>query len=149
MSRSLRRALIAALFFGAFLAQAGAWSAEPDLAAQWEARLADMALTLESRRIGGEGGRSSVTAVWHLCRGGGFRHTRSATVSAEAPGSQSSSMSQVSQTGRWSVAFMDGRAILVLRYKDGTQVSHALAAEGDTISLDGEPVSRAPSRDCP
>jgi hypothetical protein len=149
MSPSRRSGLIVGLFVSALLAEPGAWAAEPDPTTQWEDRLAGMVFKRESSHSSGEGGGFTATSVWHLCRGGSFRYSHSSTASVEAPGSLGSSTSQISQTGRWSVAIKGGQALLVLRYKDGTQTSYALAYDGVKTYLEGEPLFPGPSRNCP
>ena len=149
MSFPLRSVLIGILFFSGSLVETGAWSAEVGPVTQWEDLLAGMMLKRVSSHSSGDGGGFKTTSVWHLCRGGSFRYSRSSTVSVEAPGSLGSSTNQVSQTGRWSVVSKGSEALLVLKHSSGTQTLHLIAYDGENTSLDGEPVSREPSKECP
>ena len=148
MNLPLRLVISAVLFLSGSLVEPGAWSAEAGAVTQWEDLLAGMVLKRVSSHSSGDGGGFKATSVWHLCRDGSFRYSRSSTVSVEAPGSLGSSTNQVSQTGRWSVVSKGSEALLVLKHSNGTQTSHPIRYDGENTSLDGEPVSRVPSNQC-
>ena len=149
MNLPLRWILIGVLSLSGSLVETVAWSAEAGPVAQWEDLVAGMVLKRVVSTSSGDGGRINVTSVWHLCRDGRFRYSRSSSVSVEAPGSLGSSTNQVSQTGRWSVLSEGSEAFLVLKHSSGTQTSHSLVYDGESTSLDGERVIRMPSKECP
>ena len=147
MSLPLAAVLIGVLLFSESL-ETTAWSAETGPVTQWEDLLAGMMLERVSSHSSGNGGGFTATSVWHLCRDGSFRYSHSSSASVEAPGSLGSSTSQISQTGRWSVAVKGGEALLVLRHSNGTQTLYPITYDGENTSLDGERVSRVPSKQC-
>jgi len=106
-------------------------------------------LERETRVSSGLGSASNIKIAWDLCPDGSFRSSHSATSSVEASGSQSLSMNQTSNTGRWSVEMQGQDAVLVLIPRGGQRTVYQLVFDGQTLYLEGEKVGRSRSRVCP
>jgi hypothetical protein len=106
-------------------------------------------LERNSRVSSGLGSDSSIKIAWDLCPDGTFRSSHSATSSVEGSGSQSLSINQTSNTGRWSVEMQGQDALLVLIPRGGQRTVYQLVFDGQTLYLEGEKVGRTRSRVCP
>ena len=120
-----------------------------DLVSHWKELLAGAKLERQSHVSSGSGAGAGLSTTWDLCRDGTFHSSHSSTASVEAPGSLSLSTNAVTHTGRWSVEIRGEEALLVLMYRDGRRIAHALSADGPTTSLDGERVTSMRSSICP
>lgn len=114
---------------------------------EWYGRLSGMMLTRQWTQPDRTGESTTTSQVWHLCYDGRFVYSLSLGPSTTGP--PDAGREQDREVGSWRVEANNASALLVLTTSFGTSRSYSLKYDGEQTYLDGEPVIRAASDQCP
>lgn len=111
----------------------------------WYGRLSGMMLT---RRLPAGNANAYVAQTWHLCEDGRYyvrflrRRPRNAVAPDPGEGSEQ-------DTGTWRIDMQDSQAALVLAATNDLPRRYPIQFDGEQMRLNGEPVTRERSNECP
>ncbi|MEW6245688.1 MAG: hypothetical protein AB1555_03140 [Nitrospirota bacterium] len=112
---------------------------------EWYARLSGMMLT---RKLHAAGADAYAAQTWHLCQDGRY-YVRFLRGRPRDPGAPDPGEGGEQDTGTWRIDMQDSQAALVLAATNDLPRRYPIQFDGAHARLNGEPVTRERSNECP
>jgi|GEM_PF-1382280 hypothetical protein len=112
---------------------------------EWYARLSGMMLT---RKLQAAGADAYTAQTWHLCQDGRY-YVRFWRERLRDPGAPEPGEGGEQDTGTWRIDVRDSEAALVLTATNDLPRRYPIQFDGEQARLNGEPVTRERSSECP